>query len=140
VKEVDDPRRFGVAVTDADGVVQRFVEKPDSVENKLAVIGMYYIKDSTALLAAIETQLNEQRVTKGEFYLADAFQIMVDRGTQFRVAEVDAWLDAGTVPALLETNRLLLERGRDNIGMLNAEGVVIIPPVYIHPSARIVNS
>jgi glucose-1-phosphate thymidylyltransferase len=140
VKEVDDPRRFGVAVADAQGIVQRFVEKPDSLENRMAVIGMYYIKDSAALLAAIETQLNEKRVTKGEFYLADAFQIMVDRGTRFRVAEVDAWLDAGTVQALLETNRLLLDRGRDNIGMLNAEGLVIIPPVYIHPSAKITHS
>ncbi|GAB4572777.1 MAG: sugar phosphate nucleotidyltransferase [Anaerolineae bacterium] len=140
VKEVDDPRRFGVAVTDETGIVHQFVEKPDSMENKLAVIGMYYIRDSAAMLAAIETQLAEERVTKGEYYLVDAFQIMINRGTQFRVAEVDEWLDAGTSQALLETNRLLLERGRDNIAMINAEGFVIVPPVYIHPTAKITNS
>ena len=140
VKEVDDPRRFGVAATDTNGIVRRFVEKPDSMDNKLAVIGMYYIKDSAAMLSAIEAQLNEDRQTKGEFYLADAFQIMVDRGTQFQVAEVDDWLDAGTSQALLETNRLLLDRGRDNIAMINGEGIVIVPPVYIHPSARVTNS
>jgi glucose-1-phosphate thymidylyltransferase len=140
VREVEDPRRFGVAITDETGTVTRFVEKPDSLENRLAVIGMYYIKDSNALLKAIETQLNEQRQTKGEYYLADAFQIMVERGAKFQVARVDAWLDAGTAEAVLETNRLLLERGRDNIAGITAEGFVIIPPVYIHPTARISNS
>ncbi len=59
VKEVEDPRRFGVAVTDTDGVVQRFIEKPDGMDNRLAVIGMYYLRDSAALLSAIETQLDE---------------------------------------------------------------------------------
>lgn len=140
VKEVDDPRRFGVAATDANGIVQQFVEKPDSMENKLAVIGMYYLKDSAALLNAIETQMSEERITKGEFYLADAFQIMVDRGTEFEVAEVDAWLDAGTSDALLETNRLLLDRGRDNMTASNTDGVAIVPPVFIHPSAQVSNS
>ncbi|NPV68458.1 MAG: NTP transferase domain-containing protein [Anaerolineae bacterium] len=140
VKEVDDPRRFGVAAVNSEGIVHQFIEKPDTLDNRLAVIGMYYIRDSAAMLDAIRTQLEEGRKTKGEYYLADAFQIMVDRGTKFRVAEVEEWLDAGTSQALLETNRLLLERGRDNIAAINAEGFVIIPPVYIHPTARITNS
>lgn len=140
VKQVEDPRRFGVAVTDERGIVQRFVEKPDSMENKLAVIGMYYIRDSQALLEAIETQLREGLQTKGEYYLADAFQLMIERGTQFQVHEVDTWLDAGTAEAVLETNRLLLERGGNNIAGIKAEGFVIVPPVYIHPTAQIRNS
>lgn len=139
VKEVEDPRRFGVAATDAGGLVTRFIEKPDSTDNKLAVIGMYYIRDAEALVDALETQVREDRRTKGEYYLTDGFQIMIDRGTKFQVAEVDAWLDAGTSEAVLETNRLLLERN-SNIAGLKAEGFVIIPPVYIHPSARITNS
>ncbi len=140
VKEVEDPRRFGVAAVNEEGIVTHFVEKPDSMENRLAVIGMYYIRDSAAMLDAIETQMREDRQTKGEYYLADAFQIMVDRGTKFRVAEVDEWLDAGTADAVLETNRLLLKRGRDNAHDVQADGSVIISPVYIDPSARITNS
>ena len=139
VKEVDDPRRFGVAATNAEGIVTRFIEKPDSQDNKLAVIGMYYVRDSEALVDALETQVREERRTKGEYYLTDGFQIMIDHGTRFQVAEVDAWLDAGTSEAVLETNRLLL-KGRNNIAGLKAEGFVIVPPVYIHPSARITNS
>jgi glucose-1-phosphate thymidylyltransferase len=140
VKEVEDPRRFGVVAVDAHGVVSRFIEKPDSLENRLAVIGMYYIRDSAALLAAIETQLSEERRTKGEYYLVDAFQIMVDRGTRFQVKAVDAWLDAGTAETVLETNRLLLERNGGHIAAIRAEGFVMIPPVYIHPTAKITNS
>ena len=139
VKEVHDPRRFGVAATDEQGFVTRFIEKPDSMDNKLAVIGMYYVRDSEALVDALETQVREERRTKGEYYLTDGFQIMIDRGTKFQVAEVDSWLDAGTSEAVLETNRLLLQRS-GNIAGLKAEGFVIIPPVYIHPSAQITNS
>jgi glucose-1-phosphate thymidylyltransferase len=139
VKEVGDPRRFGVAATNAQGLVTRFIEKPDSPDNRLAVIGMYYIRDSAALVDALETQVREGRRTKGEYNLTDGFQIMVDRGVKFQVAEVESWLDAGTAEAVLETNRLLLERG-GNIAGLKAEGFVIIPPVYIHPPARITNS
>ncbi len=140
VKEVEDPRRFGVAAVDEHGCVRRFIEKPETMDNKLAVIGMYYIRDSAAMLDAIATQLNEQRRTKGEYYLTDAFQIMVDRGTRFQVREVDAWLDAGTTEAVLATNRRLLERGGSNIAAVKAEGFVMVPPVYIHPTARITNS
>src|SRR3972149_6215212 len=42
VHEVVDPRRFGVAVVGPDGYIQKFVEKPSDLGNKLAVIGMYY--------------------------------------------------------------------------------------------------
>ena len=108
-------------------------------KNKLAVIGMYYIRDSAALVDALETQINQDLKTKGEYYLADAFQIMIDRGTQFRVAEVDAWLDAGTSEAVLETNQLLLQ-SRDNSAEVDGDEIVIIPPVYIHPSAKITHS
>ncbi|MBN1963305.1 MAG: NTP transferase domain-containing protein [Anaerolineae bacterium] len=137
VKEVEDPRRFGVAAVDEDGIVTRFIEKPDNMDNRLAVIGMYYIRDSAALLDAIQTQLDENIQTKGEFYLADAFQIMADRGTRFETVEVDAWLDAGTSDALIETNRLLLNRGRGTSPIAKAEDVVVIPPVYIAESAKV---
>ncbi len=140
VKEVEDPRRFGVVAVDGDGIVRHFYEKPDSVENRLAVIGMYYFRDAASLLSAIQTQIDEQRKTRGEYFLTDAFQIMVDRGTKFRIAEVGEWLDAGTSEAVLDTNRLLLERGRDNSAGGTMEEFVIIPPVYIHPTARITNS
>ena len=52
VKEVEDPRRFGVTKLDEQGFITRFVEKPADMSNRLAVIGMYYVKDIQALMNA----------------------------------------------------------------------------------------
>ncbi len=137
VKEVDDPRRFGVVEVDGQGRVTRFIEKPDSMENKNAVIGLYYLRDSEAMIRAIETQMARNQMTKGEFYIADAFQIMIEEGAEFRIQTVDVWLDCGKPETVLATNRYLLRNGRDNSQEVQREGVTIIPPVYIHPSAKL---
>jgi glucose-1-phosphate thymidylyltransferase len=50
------------------------------------------------------------------------------------------WMDAGMPDALLETNRYLLEHGHDNSAQAARTGVAIIPPVFIHPSAKVENS
>jgi glucose-1-phosphate thymidylyltransferase len=138
VKPVTDPRRFGVAVVDADGWVKRLIEKPEDTSNNLAVVGFYYFKSSEALLSAIEEQMRRDIQLKGEYYLTDAVNIMLERGLKMRVEKVDVWLDAGTVEALLETNYYLLEHGRDNSALVaQRKGVVVIPPVFVHPSAKI---
>ena len=140
VREVEDPRRFGVVTLDGEGRVTRFVEKPDSLDNKQAVIGLYYIRDSEHMISAIETQMARKQMTKGEFYIADAFQVMIDEGAVFRTQGVDVWLDCGKPETVLETNRYLLENGFDNSANIKREGVAIVPPIYIHPDAVVVRS
>ena len=73
---------------------------------------------------------------KGEFFLADAVNIMLERGLKMRVERVENWLDAGTPEAMLDTNRFLLDHGHASAPAAGAD-VTIIPPVYIHPTARI---
>jgi len=140
VKEVDDPRRFGVVELNADGVVTRFVEKPESMDNKNVVIGLYYLKDAGAMISAIEKQMERKSMTKGEFFLADAFQIMIDDGAVFRTQDVDVWLDCGKPETVLETNRYALEHWRDNSDAAQRAGVSIIPPVFIDPRATVERS
>ena len=140
VKPVDDPRRFGVAVTDEQGYVQRLIEKPDTTEHNLAVVGCYYFPEGRDLAAAVEEQLAREIKTKGAYYLADAVNLMLERGLRMRTQRVDIWLDAGTPEALLETNRYLLSNGRDNTFETPRPGVTIIPPVYIHPTAQVEES
>jgi glucose-1-phosphate thymidylyltransferase len=137
VKEVEDPRRFGVVELDERGRITRFTEKPESMDNRNVVIGLYYVRDSQAMLRAIEKQMARKQMTKGEFYLADAFQVMIDDGALFRTQPVDVWLDCGKPETVLETNRYLLEHGRDNSAQIGLPGVTVIPPVYIHPTARL---
>jgi glucose-1-phosphate thymidylyltransferase len=141
VKPVPDPRRFGVAVVGADGWVTQLIEKPQDMSNKLAVVGFYYFKSAEALISAIEEQMRRDIQIKGEYYLADAVNIMLERGAKIRVEKVDVWLDAGTVETLLVTNHYLLEHGRDNSAIAaQRNGAVVIPPVFVHPSAKIEKS
>jgi len=140
VRQVEDPRRFGVVELGPDGRVTRFIEKPSSMENRNVVIGLYYIRDSAHMLRAIEQQMARKTMTKDEYFIADAFQIMVDEGAVFHTQPVTNWLDCGTPGTVLETNRYLLDHGHDNSAQIELSGVMIVPPVNIHPTAQIVNS
>lgn len=138
VKQVPDPRRFGVAEVDADGGVRRLIEKPQGLDNNLVVVGFYYFKRSEDLIAAIEEQMRRDIQLKGEYFLADAVNIMLERGLKMRVQPVDVWLDAGTPETLLQTNHYLLSNGRGNCTEPEVrDSLVIIPPVFIHPEAHL---
>lgn len=141
VKPVEDPRRFGVAVVGEEGWVKKIIEKPEDLSNNLAVVGFYYFKSAEDLIAAIEVQMQRGLELKGEYYLADAVNILLEEGLRMRTEKVDVWLDAGTSEALLETNHYLLDNGSGNSEeAARREGVVIIPPVFVHPSAEVINS
>jgi glucose-1-phosphate thymidylyltransferase len=140
VKAVSDPRRFGVAEVKA-GRITRLIEKPQTLENNLALVGCYYFKKSENLVAAINEQMNRGIALKGEYFLADAINIMLDHGAQMRIKSVDVWLDTGTIEATLETNKYMLEHGRDNSDeAAKRPNVTIIPPVFVHPSAVVQSS
>jgi len=138
VKAVPDPRRFGVAVQDEDGWVAHLIEKPQELHNNLAVVGFYYFKEGRDLVSAIDEQMARNLQIKGEFYLVDAINIMLERGLKMRLKEVEVWLDAGTSDALLDTNRYLLEHGQDNTSeAAKRSDVILFPPVFIHPTAQV---
>jgi glucose-1-phosphate thymidylyltransferase len=140
VKQVEDPRRFGVAQVGPDGFITRFVEKPSSMDNRLAVIGMYWVRDAAKLMSACEELIQRGTKTKNEYFLADAFNIMIEQGARLHTQEVNVWLDCGTSQSVLDTNRYLLGHGHDNSATWQNGRSVVVPPVYIHPSATIVDS
>jgi glucose-1-phosphate thymidylyltransferase len=137
-KHVEDYQRFGVVVTDADGYMTRIVEKPSEPISKLANIGLYYIRDWRTLYAGVHDTLARPQ-HKGEWFLTDAFQYMIDHGRRIRVAEVAGWYDCGKVETVLETNLHLLRTGRDRVPD-GLEGVTIEPPVRIEPGATVERS
>jgi len=141
VKEVPDPRRFGVAEVNKKGHITRLVEKPKDIKNNLAVVGFYYFRKGSDLISAIKQQVDEDISINGEFFLVDAINLMIKNGKTIRVQAVDVWLDAGKPEALLETNRYLLENDNDNSSDAGKrKKATIIPPVYIHPQAEIKDS
>ncbi len=140
VREVPDPRRFGVAAVGADGYVEKFVEKPSTMENRLAVIGMYYFTDGVALMQACGELMEKRIQTKGEYFLTDAINLMLPKGYRFVTRPVMEWRDTGKPETVLDTNRYLLDHGSDNSESIPHDGCVIVPPVNIHPSAKIEHS
>ncbi|HEX6313310.1 MAG TPA: sugar phosphate nucleotidyltransferase [Gemmatimonadaceae bacterium] len=138
VKEVEDYQRFGVVVTDADGNMTKIVEKPKEPISKRANIGLYYIRNWKLLYEGIEHVLKSPK-NMGEYFLTDAFQYMIDKGAKIRVIDVEGWYDAGKIDTLLETNRVMLEKGRARVPS-DIDAAQIIDPVYIEDGAKVANS
>ena len=139
-KTVEDYQRFGVIVADKNGHMERIVEKPDTPISKRANIGLQYVKNWKLMFEGIDWVM-KQPPNKGEFYLTDAFQYMVDKGAKLDVVDVDGWYDAGKIDTLIETNRIMLEKrkmARKPAGL--AADAKIIEPVYIEDGVTIRNS
>ena len=139
-KEVEDPRRFGVVETDDTGRATRLIEKPDTIDNKTVLIGLYYFRDGEWLSRACRELMDRDLKTKGEYYLADAITLMIQQGANFYTRPVAVWQDTGKPETTLETHRYLLEHGGDNSYQAPRPGVVINPPVFVHPQAIVERS
>ncbi len=137
-KEVEDYQRFGVVVTDRQGFMTKIVEKPKDPVSKLANIGLYYIRAVDALWQGIDHVLASP-ANKGEYYLTDAFQHMIEHGKRILTAEVGGWYDCGKLDTLLETNEILLRKGASRRPELPAD-VQVIEPVYIEDGVTLARS
>jgi glucose-1-phosphate thymidylyltransferase len=139
VKEVEDYQRFGVVVTDKDGNMTQIVEKPSTPISKRANIGLYYVKNWKLLYEGIDHVLTQPK-NKGEYYLTDAFQYMIDKGAKLKVVDVEGWYDAGKLDTLLETNKIVLEKGAARRPKNLEKSVTIHDPVYIEDDVTISNA
>lgn len=136
VRHVEDPRRFGIAEV-RDGFVSRLIEKPEHPTSSLALVGLYYITNTKLLIECLEELIRKDIRTKGEYQLTDGLELMIEKGERMRTFTVDGWYDCGKPETLLSTNRHLLEKQSLERSI---QGVVVEPPVYISPSAKITNS
>src|SRR3954464_1651263 len=139
VKEVEDYQRFGVVVTDEQGNMTKIVEKPNTPISKRANIGLYYVRNWKVLYGGIDWVLPQPK-NKGEYFLTDAFQYMIDHGAKIRVIDVEGWYDAGKIDTLLETNRTVLDKGAARKPKNVDKSVTIHDPVYIEDDVSLMNS
>ncbi|MBN1645702.1 nucleotidyltransferase [Candidatus Woesearchaeota archaeon] len=137
-KEVEDYSRFGVIITDENDYMVRIVEKPDTPVSKLANIGLYYIRDYKLMYECIDEIYKKDMKTKGEYYLTDAFQLMVDKGAKIKIVGIEGWYDCGKPETLLETNRTLLDQGKTH--EIKTKNSVLVGPVYIENGVVIEDS
>lgn len=134
LKEVADPRRFGVAEL-KNGAVVRLVEKPAEPPSSLALVGVYIF--SPAIHRAIE-QLKFS--ARGELEITEAIQGLIEQGRRvLPIVLAGWWLDTGKKDDLLAANRRVLE----SFGQEEISGTVdncrITGPVRIEAGARVSN-
>ncbi len=135
VKPVEDPRAFGVVVTEGD-VVTRLVEKPDNPPSDLAIVGIYGF--GPMIWEAIDRIEPSER---GELEITDAINHLASTGLRVEHHITDGfWADAGSPDSLLEANRFFLDRlDRRLDGELDGDSVVD-GSVQVDTGARVVNS
>lgn len=133
VHRVDDPRAFGVVEVDGDGTVRHLWEKPDVPPSDLAAVGVYMIQRPAPFRRALERLVGEHHMTNGEYWLADALQIMIESGETLKTFPVDQWYDCGTSEALLRANRALLDYAPPPLPRI--AGSVVIPPSAVAETA-----
>ncbi|MCE9560105.1 MAG: glucose-1-phosphate thymidylyltransferase [Armatimonadetes bacterium] len=149
--QVPNPSDFGVALMDGKKVV-KLEEKPAQPLSNLALVGVYIFRP--IIHDVIERLAPSPR---GEYEITEAIQGLIDRGEDVLPHIVTGWWkDTGTVEAMLEANRLILEDLERNIlgdvseskieGRVRIEkgarvdGCVIRGPVIIAEGCNLQNS
>jgi glucose-1-phosphate thymidylyltransferase len=132
VQKIDDPRQFGVVVTDDNGKILEFVEKPQQFISDLAMIGIYYFKDGQWLRRELQYLLDNNITNGGEFQLPDALRNMMKQGASFTPGTVNDWMDCGNKAAVVETNQKILGYEPQYAqSQTLGENSQIIPPCFI---------
>ena len=140
VKKVDDPRDFGVAEINAEGMVKHAIEKPKIPKSNLALVGIYKIVETEKLFNVIEKAYDSADISD-EYHFTSVINSLAHDGTQIGTFQVVNWFDCGKKETLLETNATLLNK----VGFASEEipffdNTIIIHPVSIAEGCEIENS
>ncbi|NTW04132.1 MAG: glucose-1-phosphate thymidylyltransferase [Oscillochloris sp.] len=136
LKQVPDPRSFGVAELDDDGRITRLVEKPREPRSDLALVGIYMFDHH------IWDAVNAIRPSaRGELEITDAIQWLVSNGhLVYPYVHEGWWIDTGKKDDLLEANRLVLEEMAPMVQGYVDRDSQLIGKVIVEAGAEIINS
>lgn len=101
-KRVADPSRYGVFEVDGDRL-RSVVEKSRSPPSDLANAGIYLFRKTI-----FEALRGVNKSVRGEVELTDGINVLVSRGEEVRVVEIEDWIEVGRPWDVLEANKILL--------------------------------
>jgi len=109
LKEVKDPKRFGVAVLDKNNDVLQIEEKPQNPKSNLAVTGLY-VYDNTVFNKMIEQPKSE----RGEYEITYINNLYIQEGRLKAVSLKKEWFDIGTFESLLTASEFYEDKNTKN--------------------------
>ena len=136
---IEEASRFGVMITDGNGKITDFEEKPEHPRSNLASMGIYIFdwkQLRKLLLADIKNPDSNHDFGK------DIIPEMLNSGKNLYAYKFQGyWKDVGTIDSLWEANMDLLDKNNaldlnDNTWKIYTEDVTT-PPHYIGPNAEI---
>ncbi|HOK39287.1 MAG: sugar phosphate nucleotidyltransferase [Bacteroidales bacterium] len=143
VQRVKNPENYGVVCIDENGLIKDFVEKPKNFVSDLAIIGIYYFKESEILRNEIQNLIDNKIMVNGEYQLTTALENLKNQGLKFKPAEVREWLDCGNKNITISTHKRILQVEQEsdyiskNTKIINS---TIVHPCYIADDVIIENS
>lgn len=143
VQEVENPQAFGVVVTDPEGAIVDYVEKPAQPVSNRAMIGIYAFREGERLGRALQRLIDEDIRHGGEYQLPDALRDLTQSGARFVPGTVSEWLDFGNKIATVDSHRRVLEWHAAQWAVhpeARCIDSVIIPPCCIAPGVHIERS
>jgi len=106
LKEVDDPRRYGVAELSEEGIIRHIVEKPDNPISNYAVTGLYFFDEK--IFDIIEKVIKEIGYSsRGELEITDVNNYYIRNGKTKVIMVKGFWSDAGTMETLLISSNFI---------------------------------
>jgi glucose-1-phosphate thymidylyltransferase len=145
VKQVDNPRAFGVVNLNDNGHITELVEKPEVPESDLAVIGIYYFKEVGVLKSQLQEVLDENLMRGGEYQINDGIKKMQSKGYIFQPGEVNEWMDCGNKNVTVQTNKQILEHLKSGNEKLISDHIEIhdseiTEPCFIADGVKLINA
>jgi glucose-1-phosphate thymidylyltransferase len=137
LKEVSDPRSYGVAALNPDGSINHLVEKPQDPPSNLALVGIYMFDGNI-----IDAVRNIEPSWRNEYEITDAIQWLLTSGYQvFPHVHNGWWIDTGKPLDMLEANAAVLEELVPYIAPdVVIENSTVDKRVTVEAGARIINS
>ncbi|WP_185858553.1 sugar phosphate nucleotidyltransferase [Blattabacterium cuenoti] len=142
-KKVNNPHLFGVVKCDSSGLITHFIEKPNNYVSNLAIIGLYYFKNSLLLRKELQATNNIIK-NEQEYQFTYVLENMRKKGVKFISKQVKEWMDFGNKKRTICSNSKILSIESKYLKLIHKKAIIknslIIKPCYIEKNTNIENS
>ncbi len=143
-KKVKNPHLFGIVKCDSSGIITHFIEKPNNYISNLAIVGLYYFKNSFLLKKELQILLDYDIKNKEEYQLTSALENMRKKGNKFVNQQVQEWMDFGNQERTISSNSRILSIEAKNSELVHEKVIIknslILKPCSIGKNTTIENS